>query len=156
MVKKYYSISEALNKIKQYCAYQERCHFEVKNKLFEFGLTTNELDNIIVKLIQENYLNEQRFAIHFAGGKFRMKQWGRVKIQYELKQKQIGITIIKKALQQIDEDDYLKALTKLYKSHIEKQKGVLQMRKLKTLKYLQQKGFEINMINEVAKSINLK
>lgn len=156
MVNKYYSINEATKKIQQYCAYQERCHSEVKSKLFELGLSSDEIEDVIVKLIEDNFLSEERFAIHFARGKFRMKQWGKIKISYELKQKQIGAMLIKKALQQIDEDEYLKVLVKLYTSYIEKQKGILQIRKLKTLKYLQQKGFEISLINEIAQSFNLK
>src|ERR1700693_812271 len=68
---------QAIPKIKQYCAYQERCHAEVKDKLYSFGLHRKDVDEIIVLLIGENYLNEERFAIQYAGGKFRMKHWGR-------------------------------------------------------------------------------
>ncbi|MEJ7684971.1 MAG: RecX family transcriptional regulator [Segetibacter sp.] len=70
---------QALEKIKQYCGYQERCHSEVKDKLYSYGLQKNEVDEIISQLIENNYLNEERFAIQFAGGKFRMKNWGRKK-----------------------------------------------------------------------------
>ncbi|MFY7964170.1 MAG: regulatory protein RecX [Chitinophagaceae bacterium] len=156
MAFKYYSISDALKKVQQYCAYQERCHLEVKNKLLEFGLTTNEINNVIVNLIEDNYLNEERFAQHFARGKFRMKQWGRVKIGYELRQKQISTTLIKKALQQIDLDEYMLTLLKLYSIYFEKQKGILQVKKIKTQKYLQQKGFEITLINEISKTFSLQ
>ena len=76
---------QALPKIKQFCAYQERCHSEVKDKLFSFGLTVLEVNSIISELINENYLNEERFAKLFAGGKFRIKQWGRNKIRQQLK-----------------------------------------------------------------------
>ena len=87
---------QALQKIKHYCAYQERCHSEVKEKLYGVGLRKNEVDEIISTLIEENYLNEERFAIQFAGGHFRIKNWGRVKIKYELKQKQVSDYCIKK------------------------------------------------------------
>ncbi len=150
--KKQLSQKEALSKLKQYCAYQERCHNEVKSKAFDYGLNVLEVNNIIATLIEDNYLNEERFAIMFAGGKFRIKQWGRVKIRYELKSKQISPINIKKALTQIDEDDYLKTLTKQYEIYFKKQKGVVQIKKLKTLKYLQSKGFEIDVINGVAKN----
>lgn len=152
MVKKYVSLKEALQKIKAFCAYQERCHFEVKGKLFDYGLSVNEVDEIVLVLIEENYLNEERFAIMFAGGKFRIKQWGKVKIRYELKSKQISPINIKKALAQIDEEDYLKTLTKQYEIYFIKQKGAVEIKKLKTLKHLQLKGFEVDVINDVAKN----
>lgn len=152
MLKKYVSLKEALQKAKAFCAYQERCHFEVKGKLLDYGLSENEVDEIVAVLIEENYLNEERFAIMFAGGKFRIKQWGRVKIRYELKLKQISAINIKKALAQIDEDDYLNMLTKQYDIYFNKQNGIQQIKKIKTLKYLQSKGFEIDVINDVAKN----
>jgi regulatory protein len=155
VVKKYVSLKEVLQKIKAFCAYQERCHLEVKGKLFDFGLSVNEVDEIVAVLIEEDYLNEERFAILFAGGKFRIKQWGRVKIRYELKSKQISAINIKKALAQIDEDDYLKTLTKQYETYFGKQKGIQQIKKVKTLKYLQTKGFEMELIIDVTKNINL-
>jgi len=152
VLKKYVSLKEALQKAKAFCAYQERCHFEVKGKLLDYGLSENEVDEIVAVLIEENYLNEERFAIMFAGGKFRIKQWGRVKIRYELKLKQISAINIKKALAQIDEDDYLNMLTKQYDIYFNKQNGIQQIKKIKTLKYLQSKGFEIDVINDVAKN----
>src|SRR5688572_28416641 len=113
---------QALQKIKQYCIYQERCHAEVKEKLYLFGLSTKDVEQIVSQLIEVKYLNEERVAIQYAGGKFRMKQWGRVKIKHALKQKQVSEYSIKKALMQISEDDYIKTL-----AHIAEQK-------LKTLK----------------------
>ena len=96
MNNKYYSKEEALQKAKQYCAYQERSHSEVKEKLYSFGLYKKDVDELLSELISENYLNEERFAIMFAGGKFRIKQWGRIKIKYALKQKQVSEYCIKK------------------------------------------------------------
>ena len=93
-----------MQKLKQYCAYQERSHHEVKSRLYDLGVWKKDHDEIIAALIEENYLNEERFAIAFAGGKFRMKQWGRVKIRYELKQRQVSEYCIKKAMKQIDEE----------------------------------------------------
>nr|HPH46566.1 RecX family transcriptional regulator [Chryseolinea sp.] len=77
-------IEEAKQKIFRYCAYQERCHSEVRNRLYTYGLYRNDIDNIIIHLISEGFLNEERFAKAYAGGKFRMKQWGKLKIQIEL------------------------------------------------------------------------
>jgi regulatory protein len=150
--KKYVSLKEAQQKLKNYCAYQERCHSEVTSKAFDLGLNIEETNILIAGLIEENYLNEERFAIQFAGGKFRVKQWGKIKINYELKAKFINPTIIKKALATIDLEDYYSTVTKLYKAYYLKQKGLLQIKKIKTLKHLQLKGYEIDIINEVAKS----
>jgi len=150
--KKHLTKEEALQKLKHYCAYQERCHSEVKEKLYSLGVWKKDHDEIIAKLIEENYLNEERFAIAFAGGKFRIKQWGRVKIKYELKQKQVSDYSIKKALKQIDEEDYMKMLDKLTKEKYASLKSEQYfIRKKKAIDYLLAKGFEIELIN---KSIN--
>jgi len=145
--KKYLTKEEALQKLKHYCAYQERCHSEVKEKLYSLSVWKKDHDEIIAKLIEENYLNEERFAIAFAGGKFRVKQWGRVKIKYELKQKQVSDYSIKKALKQIDEEDYMKVLGKLAKEKYASLKSEQYLiRKKKTMDYLLQKGFELELI----------
>src|ERR1700709_2489168 len=96
--KKKLTREQAMQKARHYCAYQERSHYEVKQKLYSFGLHKIEVEESLSGLIEEDYLNEERFAIQFAGGHFRMKQWGRVKIRYELKQKQVSEYCIKKAL----------------------------------------------------------
>ena len=140
----------ALQKLKHYCAYQERCHQEVKEKLYNLGVWKKEHDEIMATLIEENYLNEERFAIAFAGGRFRMKQWGRVKIKYELKQKQVSEYSIKKALKQIDEDEYLKVLNKLAKAKYAALKSEQYLvRKKKTMDYLMGKGFEGELVRGV-------
>lgn len=147
MYKKYLTKEQALQKLKHYCAYQERCHSEVKEKLFSLGIWKKDHDEIIATLIEESYLNEERFAIAFASGRFRIKQWGRVKIKYELKQKQVSEYSIKKALKQIDEDDYLKVLNKLTKEKYASLKNEQHLiRKKRTIDYLMQKGFEPQLI----------
>ncbi len=142
---------QALQKIKHYCGYQERCHSEVKEKLYSFGLWKKDVETIVSQLIEENYLNEERFAQMFAGGKFRMKQWGRVKIKYELKQKKVSEYCIKKGLKEIGEDDYKKALEKLARTKWKTLKGEKNVfvKKSKTMTYLLQKGYESNLITEV-------
>ena len=107
------SKEQALQKLRHYCSYQERCHAEVKEKLYSFGLFKQVVEECISQLIDENYLNEERFAIQFAGGKFRMKQWGRQKIKQALKLKRVSEYCIRKALNEIDEEQYLKTLRKL-------------------------------------------
>jgi len=147
LYKKNLTKEQALQKLKHYCAYQERCHSEVKEKLYELGVRRAEHDEITATLIEENYLNEERFAIAFAGGKFRMKQWGRVKIKYELKQKKVSEYCIKKAMKQITEEDYTKTLQKLADDKYESLKGEQYLiRKKKTMDYLLHKGFEMELV----------
>ncbi|HEX6181481.1 MAG TPA: RecX family transcriptional regulator, partial [Chitinophagaceae bacterium] len=107
------SKEQALQKIRIYCGYQERSHNEVKEKLYSFGLRKNTVDEIMAQLIEENFLDEERFAVQFAGGKFRMKQWGKAKIIHALKQKGVSQYCIRKAIEEIDELTYRQVLHKL-------------------------------------------
>ena len=150
MYKKQLTKEQALQKLKHYCAYQERCHSEVKDKLYQLGVWKKDHDEIIAALIEENYLNEERFAVAFAGGKFRIKQWGRVRIKYELKQKQVSEYSIKKAMKQIDEEEYLSVLNKLAKEKYAALKNEQYLiRKKKTMDYLAAKGFEADLVRKV-------
>jgi regulatory protein len=155
MYKKQLSKEQALQKLKHYCGYQERSHSEVRQKLYDLGVWKKDHDEIIASLIEENYLNEERFAIAFAGGKFRMKQWGRVKIKYELKQKQVSDYSIKKAMKQIDEEEYRSVLQKLAGEKYQSLKGEQWLvRKKKTVDYLLQKGYETDLINQAISAIS--
>lgn len=150
MYKKQLTKEQALQKLKHYCAYQERCHSEVKDKLYQLGVWKKDHDEIIAALIEENYLNEERFAVAFAGGKFRIKQWGRVRIKYELKQKQVSEYSIKKAMKQIDEEEYLSLLNKLAKEkYVALKNEQYLIRKKKTMDYLAAKGFEADLVRKV-------
>ena len=154
---KHLTKEQALQKLKHFCAYQERCHSEVKEKLYNLGVWKKDHDEIIATLIEENYLNEERFAMAYAGGKFRIKKWGRVKIKYELKQKQVSEYCIKKALKQIDEDDYMKVMNKLAGEKYASLKSEQWLvRKKKTMDYLFRRGFEADLINESIKRITEK
>jgi regulatory protein len=147
--KKTLTIEQALQKLRHYCGYQERCHSEVREKLYSLGIRKKDHDEIIATLIVEGYLNEERFAIAYAGGKFRMKQWGRVKIAYALRQKQVSDYSIKKALKQIDEKDYRAALTTLAKEKYESLKDEQWLvRKKKVLDYLMQHGYEADLATQ--------
>lgn len=140
---------QAFQKIKQYCAYQERCHSEVKEKLYSFGLYKKEVEELLSKLIEENYLNEERFAIQYAGGKFRMKQWGKVKIKYSLKQKQVSEYCIKKAIAAIPEADYSRTMQKLFDQKLKmlrSEKNIF-IKKRKLQDHLMQKGFEPSLVS---------
>lgn len=146
---------QALQKIRHYCAYQERCHSEVKEKLYGYGLRSNEVDAIISQLIEDDYLNELRFAEQFAGGRFRMKQWGRVRIRYELKQRQVSDYCIKKGLQAIDAEAYERTLLRLAEQKLQelrRETNVFVKRK-KLQAYLLQKGYETDSIREVLRSL---
>ncbi|MEO7394770.1 MAG: regulatory protein RecX [Chitinophagaceae bacterium] len=155
LYKKQLTGEQALQKLKHYCGYQERCHSEVKEKLYNLGVWKKDHDEIIAKLIEEKYLDEGRFAIAFAGGRFRIKQWGRLKIKYELKQKQVSEYSIKKALKQIDEEAYIDLLYKLAKEKYAclKEEQYL-LRKKKTMDYLMAKGFEMDLVRGMVEKVN--
>jgi regulatory protein len=146
---------QALQKARHFCAYQERCHSEVKEKLYSFGLWKKDTEEAISLLIEENYLNEERFAIQFAGGRFRMKHWGRVKIRYELKQRQVSDYCIKKAMAALDEADYLAALAKLaaqkWESLQDETNGFVRRHKVQD--YLLHKGYESDLIQQAVKEL---
>ena len=150
LYKKHLTKEQALQKLKHYCAYQERCHSEVKEKLYNLGVWKKDHDEIISALIEENYLNEERFAIAYAGGKWRVKQWGRVKIKYELKQKKVSEYCIKKALQQISEEEYLAVIKKMADEKYASLKAEQYLvRKKKTMDFLIRKGFEMDLVRKV-------
>jgi regulatory protein len=151
---KKFSLPEALGKIQRYCAYQERCHQEVKNKLFEFGLYSDQVNEVISELITNGFLNEERFARAFAGGKFRMKKWGRIKIVNELESKGVSANCIRLGLKEIDENDYQKILSEiLLKKSEEIREGNLFAMRDKISKYAIQKGYEPEIVWKTIKQL---
>ena len=147
--KKSLTKEQAYQKLKHYCAYQDRCHSEVKTKAYSFGLRKSEVEELTSKLIEENCLNEERFAKAFAGGKFRIKQWGRLKIRSELKNKQISYYCIAAALDEIDDLKYKETLHKLAVKRWNSIKGEginLYVKMTKTRDYLLLKGYESNLV----------
>lgn len=129
--------------IYHYCTYQERCHAEVRNKLYELGCTTPEVEENIVLLIEVGILNEERYARAYARGKFRMKHWGKQKIISHLKLNKVSDYCIKKGLSEIDETEYADTLLKLAETkwnELRKDKNI-HIRKSKLFRYLVQKGF---------------
>lgn len=104
---------EAKQKIRRYCAYQERSHLEVRTKLYSYGLHRGDVEAITVDLITDGYLNEERFAKAYAGGKFRMKKWGRVKIVHALEAKGVSANCIKIGMREIDDESYAITLRNL-------------------------------------------
>ena len=146
----------ALVKAESYCAYQERSQQEVRNKLYDWGLWKDDVENVISELIQNNFLNEERFANAYVSGKFNIKKWGKIKIKQGLKLKKVPDKMITKALNTIDYDEYLKVIL----AAAEKKAAVLTekdkyKRKYKLMTYLLGKGFESNLISEVLNDNNL-
>ena len=144
----------AYPKIKHYCGYSERCHQEVRDKLFGMGLVKKDVEILLSRLIEENYLNEERFAILFAGGHFRQKKWGKAKIIYALRQKRVSEQNIKKAMREIPADDYMTALQKLAEAKWKALKGEQYItRQAKTTAFLMQRGYEGPAISQVIAGI---
>ena len=157
MQKKFLTKEQALQKLRQYCAYQERSHNEVQQKLYELGIHKLHHDEIISTLIEEDYLNEERFAKAFAGGKFRMKDWGRKKIYYALKEKKVSEYNIKQAMKEIDEEEYLKNLRELVEEKYESLKDEQYLtRKKKTTDYMIQKGYEFDLVTKAINELTNK
>jgi regulatory protein len=142
------SPEKALQKLKHYCGYQERSHAEVKSKLYSLGLFKKEVEELISKLIEEEYLNEERFALQFASGKSRMKGWGRQKIRFELRQKRVSDFCIGKALKALDEKEYIAGFNRLADKKWEAlraEKNIF-VKKNKWQQFLLQRGFEPSLI----------
>lgn len=141
---------QALSKAQNYCAYQERSHQEVRDKLYNWGLHSDDVETVIAELIENNFLNEERFAIAYALGKFRMKHWGKSKIKYHLKSKKIPEKIITSALNQINSNEYEDKINKITENKIESlKKEEKSTIKSKTYRYLLSKGYENDIIIEI-------
>ncbi|WP_410492537.1 regulatory protein RecX [Chryseobacterium sp. 52] len=149
MEKKSFTFDEIKLKLVNYCVYQDRCHAEVEQKMREFLLIEEAKDEIILYLLKENYLNEERFTRSYIRGKFYIKHWGRNKIKMNLKQKQITEKLINNCFDEIDESDYDKMIRKIFEDYSSKQKGLQEyQKKSKTIKYLMSRGFEYEKIAE--------
>lgn len=148
------TFEQAKQKALRYCAYQERSHQEVKNKLYELGLYASQVDELLAYLITEGFLNEERYAKLFAGGKFRMKQWGRIKIVHALESKGLSPACIRIGLKEIDEADYGQTLEKVLTSKIDEVSGdnAFVVRD-KVSKYAIQKGFEPDLVWQKLKKL---
>lgn len=151
---KYVSKDEALAKLQRYCAYQDRCHQEVEKKLKDYGIWGEDLDDIVVELIRENFLNEERFARSYARGKFRIKRWGKTKITRELKFRKISKYCIKKAMEEIDQEEYKNELRKILAKKIKEYKNPkFYERKVKAARFAMMKGYESSMVWDIANQL---
>jgi len=134
----------------RYCAYQERSQQEVRDKLYSWGLHRNDVEEIITNLISAGFLKEERFASAFAGGKFRVKQWGRTKIKMALQAKKVSEPLIKKALKEIDESDYRRTLKKVIADREKKTREENPLkRKHSIARYAISRGFEPELVWQV-------
>lgn len=146
------SLSEAQLKLEYYCSYQERCHQEVVDKLYQLGMKGQEIDIIIVYLLENNFLNEERFARSFARGKHRIKFWGKIRIVNELKQRHISAPNIKAALTEISEEQYEETFHQLAERHwnsLTERKGLKKNKKF--CDYLLRRGWESHLVYEKMK-----
>lgn len=148
------TVQEAKIKLYRYCAYQERCHQEVEQKLSELGVRGDHIDEIISHLISEGFLNEERFAKNFASGKFRLKHWGKLKIKRELEQRNLSHHNVRVGLREIADEEYAHSLKQLLskKAHLLEEPNLFVLRD-KASKFAIQKGFEPELVWEVLKEI---
>jgi regulatory protein len=144
---------EALKKAMKYCAYQDRCQQEVRNKLYDIGAPHESIESILTDLISDKFLNEERFATSYARGKFYYKDWGRARINMELKRKKVSDYCIKKGMLEINEEDYKSTICKLINKK-GKQLGnsTSPINQKKIANFLYNKGYESNLIWEALKS----
>lgn len=148
-MRKAYTLDNLKTRLERYCAYQERCHQEVQTKLRQLGAFRNDSDAVISHLIQNDYLNETRFAMLYVRSKFSIKKWGKKRIVNELKQRKITSYNIDKALAQITEEDYRLTFDTLAEKRwdqLKRNKESLPQRKKKWINYLQYRGWESHLI----------
>ncbi len=143
------TVLEIKIKMEAWCAYQERSHFDTRIKLKSYSLTDTEIEFIIAELISNNFLNEERFACAYARGKFRIKKWGKNKILSGLRAHRISEYCIKKAMKEIDDEEYLQTLTSILKSKsiLIKEKNPFH-KKIKLTRFALSRGFENDLIQD--------
>ena len=146
-IKKLIDPQKGLLKAQKYCAYQERSQQEVRDKVYSFGLHRKEVEEIIAELITTGFLKEERFALAFASGKFRMKSWGRIKIKLALKQKNVSENLIRQALKSIDEREYQQVLKKILDEKVQTVKEKNNLKKnYKVAQFAIGRGFEPELV----------
>lgn len=151
---KVFSVAEIKRKIEQYCIYQDRCHKEVEQKMRDYNLIPEAKEMILLDLLKDNFLNEERFAKSFARGKFRIKKWGKQRIVRELKFKEISAYNIKTALKEINEQEYIKTIYTITENRnaVIKEPNIYK-RKRKLIDFLMRKGFESELIYKVVEEV---
>jgi regulatory protein len=146
------SPQQAKEKIQRYCVYQERSHLEVRKKLYDLGVFGNDAEALLADLVTDGFLNEERFAKAFAGGKFRIKKWGKIKIKQALEQKGVSSYCVKSGLKEIDDDEYRDTLLALLeKKSEETEADNIYVLRDKLSKFVIQKGFEPDLVWQLIK-----
>lgn len=152
---KTYTPLQAKQKAESYCAYQERAQQEVRDKLYSWGLHQDEVENIIAQLIEDNFLNEERFAKAYVLGKFRMKGWGKIKIKMHLKAKRVSEPLIRIALREINSEEYEETIDKIIEKRIKIPiNKITRTERQKLFNYLLSKGFEADIIRQKTNTNN--
>ncbi len=149
-----YTVEEATRSMERYCVYQDRCHQEVEKKLRDMKMIPEACELILLHLMEHDFLNEERFARSFARGKFRIKQYGKRRIELELKQRDISSYNIKAGLSEISSEEYAHVLNDISRKKFEsvKESNILKKRK-KVADYLLRKGYESNKVYEVLREL---
>ena len=154
---KAYSIQEIKQKLEYYCVYQDRCFKEVDEKLKSFFLIEAAKEEILIHLIENKYINEERFACSFVRGKHSYKNWGKIRLVNELKFRAISATVIKIALKEIDESHYLETFEVLAAKHWGSiSESNLMKKRKKFCDYFMQKGWESELVYEKVKSLEIE
>ena len=155
-MKDFFTIKQAIQKLEHYCAYQDRCHEEVIQKLRSMKMDQDEIDQIIVQLIADNFLNEERFACNYARGKHRIKHWGKIRIVNELKFRKISQYNINLALKEITTEEYEATFHNLAEQNWESIRELNPLKKRKKFcDYVLRKGFESNLVYEKVKELEI-
>ena len=152
--KKTYTVKEATKKLEHYCAYQERCHKEVRQKLLSMRMIPESIDTIIVHLIKHNFLNEERFTKAYVRGKFKFKSWGKGRLKFELKKKDISLFNINQGLAELSNEEYINHFNELAKKKQNsiKEKSILKKRK-KFIDYFLYRGWESSLVYDKANEL---
>lgn len=149
---------EAKIKLEAWCAYQERCQYEVTQKLFDWQFSEEQRDQLIADLISNRFIDEERFACAFVSGKFRIKYWGRAKIRQHLKQKRISDYSIQKGMKEIDPDEYWATLLRLTarKMQDKKRNETIWQLRARVQRYLSAKGYEFDLISDALRENGIR
>ena len=150
-----YTVEEAKRKLEKYCIYQDRCHKEIDQKLYEMSMIEEAKNVIILHLMEHDFVNEERFSKSYARGKFRIKKWGKQRIIRELKFRNISDYNIKSALKEIDEEEYLKTLENLAQKKMEliSEKNPYK-KSQKVINFLLYRGFENNLVYDIVREVS--
>ena len=149
-----YPPQEVFARLESFCAYQERCSYEVLKKIREWGYEDGEASTFLNRLIENHFVDDERFACAFVSGKFRFKKWGRIKLRYELNSRKISKEIIKSAIEQLDPEEYSRTLEELAERKWKETKGRDRWdKRYKVMRFLASKGFESDLISEIMEKL---